>query len=410
MFVSILPLFVAGSVLAPEGLIEVDERSPAVMMVMTPRGPASKTRTSEVLEQSVALFDKYTGLALASIEQAGVDPARLQACPRNIQLGCWVELVLEAYETRNGQETQYSSPAFLIVVSLLADAKRGDRLTTLLIDLKQAQAIDAELPRSSEGRNLRRENILFETAVDSVSGFTRLSDVGGLRRYISELLTKGFRARLERSAQWNPFVQTRITAARGVLFRLDGRLMGALPEQTTLIKGLRPGRRQIEFSQVDGSIVPVSKLLNLKRGQREPENIVVEIRRKVPKSIEISKKSMMWTGVGFSLVGAGLLGFSALANQSVQVIQPCVGNACNEPLPATFSRFCDYSESGSGACSGLSSTMVAPMGYSLFLGGLTMTGAGVWGDDSGHFRWWGPLAGLALGTLSYGLSSQLGGL
>jgi hypothetical protein len=188
------------SSLAGEGaLIEKAERAPAVMMVMTPRGPASQARTSEVLEEAAQVFKRHTGLALASVEQAGVDTSRLRECSRETQFGCWTGHVLDAYRSDRSSSERQNRPAFLVVVSVLADAKRGDRLTTMLIDLERTREIEAELSQDTPNRTLRRENLLFDTAVQTVSGFTRLSDKNALHNYMVDLITRGFRARLERS-------------------------------------------------------------------------------------------------------------------------------------------------------------------------------------------------------------------
>ena len=190
-----------------------------------------------------------------------------------------------------------------------------------------------------------------------------------------------------------------------MFLKLDGEILGVLEHARTAITGLRPGRRRIEVFRSDGTMVPFVAAINVRQGKTTELN--VQIVSQVRDSVRTAKNTMVWSGFGLTSAGAGVLAFALLGTQSAQFVQPCQGASCAGEVVSGFSRFCDYSQTFDVTCNGLSSGLAAPTGYSLVLSGLAVAASGYWGDDEGYFRWWGPIAGLAVGSISYGLSSGL---
>lgn len=394
--------------------LQVDERVPAVMMVMTPRGPASAARTTEILNEASAVLRDHTGLSLASIEQAGINADALKECPRETQLGCWASAVLSAYQSHRrpakAAAMKRQVPAYLLVVSVLAAPNHGDRFSSLLIDLNRVREIDEGMPAITDAasdagsvdRARRKENLIYEEAVQSKRGFALVEDANGLRAYLHRLLTRQFRGVFERNRHWSPFAEVLLKAQAGLIIRLDGEVLATLAEAETQLAGLLPGRRRIELLHPENLMVPFRVSFNLRSGERVIIN--ADIIPRASPAVESAKRVMLWTGLAGTVAGLGLLTFALTANPNVRFAQTCSGSDC-EPLSSTgFRRFCDYSEPASD-CGG--SPRIAPLGYSLVLAGTFWSASAFWGDEQGQFRWWGSLAGVAAGALSYGLSVAL---
>jgi len=408
-----LSFFVASFALlqtSAPAVLEVDERVPAVMMVMTPRGPASKARTTEILSEAATILKQNTGLSLASVEQAGIDSQDLDRCPKQTQLGCWSAIVISAYESAadiaNENTLASQRPAYLMVISVLADPKRGDRFSTLLIDLGQVREIEGQLSSRTTDRAQTKENLIFERAVQSKRGFARLADGAALRSYLKTLMTAELRGVFERNGHWAPFGRVHLRAAAGLIVQLDGRQLGTLKQDETEITGLLPGKRKIEVLHPESLMIPFRSEIGVRPGQKSILN--VEMIAAGTPAVAAAKEIMIWSGLGFLAAGVGLVTFAGVVEPNSRFSHPCVGTDCDTALAPEFTRFCDHG-APDGSCGGISSVSIAPLGYSLMGTGAIWSASAYWGDEKGYFRWWGSLAGLAVGAASYGLSVGLEG-
>ncbi|MEE2903268.1 MAG: hypothetical protein VYC39_13120 [Myxococcota bacterium] len=377
----------------------VDEREPVAMMVKTPRGELASARISEILRVANDVFRKHTGLRVDSMEIAGVDRTSLSECDPEEQLSCWSRLLINAYTT----DSERSSPKLLMVTSVIPDSNKGDRFSTLLIDLPEVQRILEKASLGGQDLSINVEDTIFERAVETVRGFTLVSNLESTNRYFKDLITQQLRQKLRSIGQWRPFGEIRLTGGKGMMVMLEGQLVGSLADDQVFIRGLRAGQRKLELRSVDGSIRPVELNEMVPAGQTVDVSVKQEPNLQ---GLEASKSVMRWTGLGTALVGAGIAVTALVLPVQAQTISPCPGDACLPDERNTFARACDYSSRERGeSCAGLNNVLVAPLGYSIMASGVSLSALSYIEDETGNFRWWTPLASVAIGVLSYGLSA-----
>ena len=377
----------------------VDEREPIVMMVKTPRGALASARISEILQVANQAFRKNSGLRIDSMEIAGVDPVRVSECDSEKQLSCWSRLLLEDYARDSGRRP----PKFLLVTSVIPDSDKGDRFSTLLIDLAEVQLIAEKVLASSDISSPNLEDLIFERAVETVAGFSLVADLQSTRAYFNDLVTQKLRRKLESVGEWLPFGEVNLLQGRGLIARLDGKVLGTLESDSVVLQGIRSGRRTLRLESIDGSIQPIEETVVVQPRQR----IELLIKKKPNfAGIETSKKIMKWTGVGTAIIGAGIAATALALPLQSQTIKPCVGTDCDVDNGNQFARVCDYSFRELGEpCTGAGRVLLAPLGYSLMLSGVGLSSLSYIDDTSGDFRWWAPLTSIAIGAIAYGLSA-----
>ena len=377
----------------------VDEREPVAMMVKTPRGELASARISEILRVANEVFREHTGLRVDSMEIAGVDRTSLAKCGPDEQLSCWSRLLINAYTT----DSERTPPKLLMVTSVIPDSKKGDRFSTLLIDLPEVQRITENASREVQDLSVNLEDTIFERAVETVSGFTLVSNLESTNRYFNNLVTQQLRQKLRSIGQWRPFGEVRLTGGKGMMVMLEGQLVGSLADDQVFIRGLRAGQRKLELRSIDGSIRPVELNERVQAGQ-----VVDVLVKQEPnlEGLEASKSVMRWTGLGTALIGAGIAVTALVLPVQAQTITPCQGDACPADESNAFARACDYSSRELGeSCAGLDNVLVAPLGYSMIASGVSLSALSYIEDETGDFRWWTPLASVAIGMISYGLSA-----
>jgi len=377
----------------------VDEREPVAMMVKTPRGELASARISEILRVANEVFRQHTGLRVDSMEIAGVDRTALSKCDLDEQLSCWSRLLIDAYTN----DSERSPPRLLMVTSVIPDSKKGDRFSTLLIDLSEVQRIVENSSRGGQDLSANIEDIIFERAVETVSGFTLVSNLESANRYFNHLVTQRLRQKLRSIGQWRPFGEIRLTGGKGMMVMLERQLVGSVSDDEVLIRGLRAGHRKLELRSVDGSIRPIEFTEMVQAGQVVSVSVIQEPNFE---GLEASKSVMRWAGLGTALVGAGIAVTALVLPVQAQTISPCRGDACPLDERNSFARACDYSSRELGeSCTGLNNILVAPLGYSIMASGMSLSALSYIEDETGDFRWWTPLASVAIGMISYGLSA-----
>lgn len=106
--------------------------TPLVTMVVVVTSPAgADARVSSWLEAAAGAFERRTRIAVRSSEQAGLDPADLEACPARSRVACWRERAKE------------SGARFLLMISVLP-LEQERRVTAYALDLEGDRFVRTE--------------------------------------------------------------------------------------------------------------------------------------------------------------------------------------------------------------------------------------------------------------------------
>ena len=415
--------WIALSLVASPGatVVDVNEREPAVMLVMTPNGAAARTRTAEIFRVAAAELEPATSLVLVSAEQVGTDVARFGACPEDARLSCWVRAVRRDYdrlalEHPNGLIDSYQShvdrvrergrpyPRFLMVVALYPGPGGGDRVTAMLINTDQALAHFHGVRRDA-GWKEEVENRIFADAIQARPATVRQRDPAQMQAFFRAAIQEVFAGVLERGGFWQPYGAVSVSGPPGLVVELDGSVVASTADTPLLLTSVMPGGRTVVVSNPDGSQVPFRRVLTVERG-RTAEVSVTMVERPDASAAGL-RTATFWSGIGVAAAGAVLTAYGALAPRDITHVRSCRGGGCDGGN-AGFATLCELSSSTPQGC-GSTGVLVAPLGYSLIAtGGVWLVGTQLFGDD-GDVPWVQLVAGLAVGAVSYGLSAALDG-
>lgn len=366
---------------SPPEVPSVGERASLVVVVLAPPQVPAQLAVSTILEATDRVVRPWTGLAVRSPEQAGAEPSALARCPTERRLTCWLAAA----------EALQPTPPFLLAVSVLARAGEPDRLSAVLLDVARAR----EVVRGVDGPD-DREDLVQIHAVQSTLGATPLADARALEAWLSTLLTERWRSMLEARGQWMPLARVRIALDRAAHVELDGRSLGTLGPGEVLLDEVRAGSRTLRLMADDGTAAQSLSLVLEPGVEARP---VVVWPSAVP---PILRTTTAWAGVGLAVAGLGLATWAAAAAPGTQGLAPCLGPACEAPLPARWDDTCTLTRDDPTACGSARGVRIAPLGLALVAGGATWALGAALGEPE-EWPWLVWLVGTAVGAASYGV-------
>jgi hypothetical protein len=389
--------------------LDLKERDPAALLVVTQQGSDQRTRSAEVLRAASAVLAEHTPLDARSPEQLGADPAELEQCKGATRLQCWVRAVRpdRGEVTREVPRGPRASPRFLFVVALHPDAGR-EHVSSMMIDLDQALSADRSAARTGPRWALELEDRIFESAIQGPAGAVSAQDPSSLENYFREVLGGAFRPVLEAAGAWDPYGTIVIDGATaGAALELDGRPIGVLGGGRTELRSVLPGLRGLS-------------VISPGRGTQK-EHLVrsVDVRPGVASAISLEAagaaeaaavqrpvlpRLVFWSGVGLGTAGGVLAVASLVHHGTERPAVACWEASCPTPGPAFASLSC--LGSGLGTCRG--GVLAAPLGFGLLAAGAAW-GVGALLEDDAETPWLPVLLGLAGGAGVYALMALAGG-
>jgi hypothetical protein len=392
-----------------ETTIAVDERVPAVALVMSPRGAEPGSRTTELLRAAARALESRTDLGLQSAEQAGSDLRQIDACAD--RLSCWVRAIRPDFASHLATGGRYADhvaaldargvryPRVLLVVSIATRADGADRVGAMLVDTDHALSTYAEL-REARTPTETIENRVFETAVLAPGAVVRPGDTAALARFFDAAFDGPFRAPLEQAGHWDARGRLRLEAPPGLLVELDGRPVGQTGAAPTVLTGLRAGDRSLGLTDPSGAYEPWSAPAAIGAGQEL--RVTAELSRAGSALRGVTRGTAWWGGAVLMAAGGALTVWGAAGGSDWRDVSDA------EPSPR-FTTFCDLLGSAASPCATAGGQVkVAPLGYGLALAGGTWM-AGAWLDEGRDGPWLPMLIGVAAGAAAYGLSAALDG-
>ncbi|MCK6552741.1 hypothetical protein L6R52_43360 [Myxococcota bacterium] len=403
---------------AEGSVITLDERVPALMVVMTPREFASSTPTSEFLEAARRVLRARTRLALASAEQAGVDAGAFARCGAAERLGCWLLAARpDALAAEAPARSPRERPRYLFVLSVLPSEEPGeDRLSAFFLDADRGVASWRSLSRGRDDGRDRVENALFEAATQTAPEAVRASDRRVLQDYLAALVERELRPTLERAGDWEPYGVIVVEAsAAGLPIAIDGLEIGVTARgATTELRDVTPGRRTITVGRAGAAATLV---VDVERGGRAIAAFdALLTRMDLSDRSPVLRYSVLAGGAALGVAGVAIAILGAARGGDVRsgcVLREGDGAASCVGLGApTFG----WDPSGAPAIDrsaiNPAGVTVVPLGLALGTAGATLAGGTLLLDDDARGdRWlWLPVVvSVGAGLLVYGTGAALGG-
>lgn len=204
---------------------------PTVAVALLTSGDGAPVSLSRLLDTIAPALDD-AGLAVRSMEQVGVDTARLRACSALTRLSCWARVVERAAGA--------SALRHLLVVSARTDARRL-RLSAIFLDLDDTARIFAD----GGPDETRAENALFDAAL-RIDETVLPRRQRAVRAWFDAIAAGPLRGFLEARGQWRSLGAVEIVgAAPGTQVVLDDRVLGTARTPSTTIDQVAPGARKI---------------------------------------------------------------------------------------------------------------------------------------------------------------------
>lgn len=361
---------------APALDMTAGERTPAVLLVVVPKGSEPSVPSSTIIKQAAQVVEARTSLRLLSPEQAGADVGALFACPTAERLSCWVQQL--SGELR-----------FLMVLSVTPNAD-GDVLSAMLIDAAEARAALA-----LDGREAI-ENAIFDGA--ALADPWTLSRAEALEAYFEGLLSGPLEPLLREAGMLERLGMVRLELpGEGLVVTLDGRELGSTSGTRVAIDELSAGARTIAVKDPLGRYLPAEQSVSVQPGASA--ELVFEL-EPVPVA-PVLPEVLFWTGLGLSVAGAAVTAYAALAQPSVVRVRPCAGD-CEDSAPR-FVGTCEFFAQDPEDCAGGRGVLVAPLGLSMLTAGGALTGGAAVFSEPGWAPWVVVGASVLVGVMTYGV-------
>jgi hypothetical protein len=383
---------------APHEPLSLHERTPLVLIVVSPKGSRTETGPSEILRKTALILEPKTSIAVKSPEQAGADVDAIQSCEDRSRLSCWVLAI-----RRDEGRTAKHRARYLVVMSLREQGRGVDRISAMLFDLDRAATAYNETPRDRSNWVDVAENRIFETAIESHGGVVDAREAGALEQLLRRVFLDHFRPGFERNGHWEPFGRIEIEKARpGLIIDIDGKTVGSADSDVAAIDDVLPGRHSIALTDPSGALEPWRGEVEVARGEtRAIAALLVE--RKSAISI---RGATFWTGIGVGVLGLGLSAYAVLAPAHVARAKICSGASCSAQ-PPEFASFCEKSASDPSSCSS-GGVLVAPLGFAMIGTGAAWSLGSELLEADGRIPWISLLGGIVLGGAVYGVSAAVG--
>lgn len=383
---------------------EVDDREPIAFVLSTPTGQQANVGSSELIRRIDRGLRIDTSLALQPLSTSLVSACRGR-------LGCLALKARTDYDpsalgrpgggllpyrehVRRLKEAGIGYPRYLLVVSNVTLPDRADRLSVALVDTDIALQLFHEARRDHPDWDDR-----FEARVDSgaLVGDTvsvQVTTADQVSAFFTRFLRHNVRRRLERTGHWRPFGRVRLKSnvPRAAIV-WDGRTVGSTARGDTQLTQARAGQHSLTIEHPEYE--PSTHNVEVTAGATSV--MQVNLRRK-PGQNSLGRQIVLWTGVGLVAVG-GAIGIYALTQQDGDAVTVCVD--C--PSGRSFQSAGYNPEAGIDEAINPSGVLIGPLGYSIAATGATWSLGALLSDD--EFPWLPMVIGLAIGGLSYGLST-----
>lgn len=357
------------------------------MVVISPRGVASRTPISAFQAAADRAFRRRTRLEVRSLEQIGAHAERVQACRTEELLSC---LVKEVGFVKGG-------PRFLLLLSVQPEGSGADHLSAILLDVERS--LDAYRAGAS-GPAEDVENRIFELASSAPSEAVDTSDAAGLSGYFDRLLEETFRPVLERDGDYRALgrieIESRVPRAA---VHLDGRLLGFVGAGKSLIEDVAPGRRDLALK--DAAALRLARTLDVSAG----ETVTVELAREVRP--HPARDVLLYGGIGVAAAGVALAGV-ALARAMDDVEAACLvrqadaADACPKVGAVTFGYRREAAPTTDPDAVNPPGVLIGALGASLIVTGAAWTLEMLLFGDDEAMPWIELGVGLLAGGLVYG--------
>jgi hypothetical protein len=367
------------------------ERRPLPMIVVKPGASSSAVFGSNLFRTAEAALFARTGLALEAPEKSGIDLNAIAACPTSELLACYARSVPES--------TQRLRRKHLLVVTLFDRADKKTTVSSLLIDLEAARAARESIFAGDQDASQRLEDAIFERTTRAPEKVLSLGDQNAVSTYFKHLFEQQLRPMFEATGDFEPYGEIELAGAPPDLeISVDDDLFGSTTGRNMTLREIRPRKVKVELRDPAGKWLPMVREIEVVRGQRtlfEAELIATAD----PGAAPAVRKAAFWGGIGVAAVGAALAIYAVSAAPDAERVN----------LEATnnrFATFCELSQDRPGACSG-NGVRVAPLGYSMMLGGGTWAaGTALFGEEA-DWPWVQVVAGLVAGAAAYTVSTAV---
>lgn len=263
----------------------LDERTPAVLLLSTPKDAAPSAPTSAYLEALATALRSRTHYALLSPEQAGLDRDPLLDCARERRLTCFTLAVHNASP----------NAAAIFVLGVLPLDRTQDRLSLAVIDVTRALAIEADGADD-------REDAIYAGARRTEPKTVRATDRAALAAWAAAAIAET----VEPSPLGSVALANTIIGAE---LRVDGAPIGSVSETSTTLLDVRPGVRKISMS---GATLE----LRVEAGKTASSAFAADLGRAAP---DFGRHRLIfWTGSGVAVLGGALAIYSAVRGSELE--------------------------------------------------------------------------------------------
>lgn len=356
-------------------VVNVGERAPLAVVVVTPSGAPGRVSRSEVIRHLADLLARDTDFSPDLLDDGLVKECR----------GSTSCLVLHAER----------SP-YLLVVSNLTASDGADLMTAFLVDVEQALAARSGISLESPGWQ-DEADAAIRPAIVARSERAEIATGDEARTFMEAFLRDRARAPLAAAGHWQPFGAIEIVAdSAGLAVRLDDVTVATTSTGSTRLVGVAPGTRRITIEHPD--YAAFSTNVDVDRGTTAVVRAALERSNGEGSAI---RSGVLWSGVVISAAGVFVSVFAlAKHDGGTRYCGVAEGSA---PCAADrdFRASCYDSRTGTN-CGGV---LIAPLGLALIGLGATWSLGTLSFGDADAIPWWQIAAGVALGGAIYAISA-----
>ncbi len=408
----VVPLLMA--VVASNGpTLNAEERVPIAVVVNTPTGKAARISRSEIIRIVDGLLKRHTDFFAQPVDEQVIDD-------------CTGSLTCVALTTRRDYERETSAdprgermpydvyqqrleerglvvPRMLLMVSNVAGAERGDRISVLLLDLDRALRLYHDAERKP-GFEDEVEIRISEEAVIASSRPALVLDEPEANVVLTRAFERGFEAPLGERGHWSPLGTIDVVSSVGcVAVELDGRAIGQFDGTTGTVRGVRPGRRRLTFRRAGYEVAE----REVDVAARTPVRVEVTLLPKASSDAGLANRAVLWGGAAVAAVGAAIVVYGLTRTDS-GVTSHCFAGSPDCASRSDFVSFgFDADADGVARDVNPGGVLVVPLGYSLAATGATWSLGALTFERDAELPWISIALGAVVGALSYGLSAAL---
>lgn len=364
---------------APTEVIDVGERTPLSLVLLTPTGAAGRIRSSDLIRTFDDALRHHTGLVLRA-----ADDGLAQGCRG--RLLCLVLRLRSDYERdalRDGDalrpydahlrtlsERGVRYAKLLLVVTNVTREGEPDRLRAQLIDTDRALARYHHATRTESDWESEVEAAINDEAPSGP--MTPVADRAEAERFVDELLTTHLRDALEHAGQWSPYGQIELAATLpGLSIELDGAPTGVTTAAEVRLSGVMPGPRRLRVA--GATLEPFEATVEVQRGQTARVEPVLVAR---PTADATGTRLLVGlVGAVVATAGGVVLGLAA-TTPDTSLVTYCVADAvagCAESRAFVTSGY----DAALRPLPNGDGVPLVPLGLGLVVGGATW-GIGAW--------------------------------